>query len=83
MSKMISKEIIVTTRPPDDVLRAIFQFIEETNASKEHSKHEFYVALNSDNLDIYTNMDERCREAWKIAVQKLSSPSYIRPTEMF
>lgn len=60
-------------RPPEDVIKELRDTETKSNYNHEMLKRAFATILSMPMLDMYTNMDDRCRAASKVLIAQLES----------
>ena len=80
---MPTKEELAKVIPPLDVREQINKASEYSGMAKDKIKNAFKKALALNSLDVFTNMDDRCREAMSILISKIKAQMPSDSTPMF
>lgn len=70
---MVTREELLKVKPPQDVIAELKQCAVISKLPFETIKNAFYNALTQPFLDVYVNVDDRCRNASKIIIAQLDS----------
>ena len=80
---MPTREELAKVKPPQDVINEIAKVSEISGQSKDKVKNAFYKALALKTLDVFTDMDERCRQAMYIMIAQLKAKMPSDNTPLF
>jgi hypothetical protein len=67
------KAELAKVKPPQDLILEIYKFADFNSIPREKAKIAFYNALFLDQLDEFTNFDERCSAAFGIMIQTFNN----------
>lgn len=70
---MVTKEELLNIRPPNDVIAELKEIEEKSGMSHDRIRAAWATIITLSELDIFTNLDDRCRQASKIMIAQLES----------